>query len=108
MDVALKRFLAFVKRHHEFLIHVVADRFLRLLNAIDIEDLVAVHHLVARDPDDTLDEVGARLHRVIKHDHVARLRLRPFGELGIEHREPDTVLVLIYGDEVTGLKRREH
>ena len=76
--------------------------------AVDRQPLVQVGHLVARHADDALDVVLTGPRRIAEHHDIAALGLVAFGQLGIEHRQADAVVVFVDQDQVTHQQGRDH
>mmetsp|Transcript_48730 Transcript_48730/g.118722 ORF Transcript_48730/g.118722 Transcript_48730/m.118722 type:complete len:288 (+) Transcript_48730:521-1384(+) len=76
--------------------------------SVDVELLVDVADLVARDAGHALDEVGARIFGIAEHHHVAALHVVVGDDLLVQHRQPDAVMELVDEDEVADQQRRHH
>ena len=89
-------------------IAIAAIRLLRPWLAVDADHLVLIDDLVARQADQSLDEVLRGIDRVAKDDDVAALRLPGFDDLLLDDRQPYAVGELVDQDEVADLERRAH
>ena len=105
---ARKVLLALVERDVGVRVDEVDVAGLLLLDAVDVDDLVAVFDRVARNADDALDVVDRLVHRVLEDHDVAALRAAERNDLPVGDGEPDAVLVLVDEDEVAHVQRREH
>ena len=79
----------------------------RHLVAVDVETVVLVEDVIARQPDDPLDVVLAAILGVVEHHHVAAPgRMRE--ELQIGERDADAIGIAQHEDVVPHLQRRHH
>src|SRR5690554_4451910 len=84
------------------------QQFLRLRHTIEVEHLVPVADKFTLHTDYALDVVDAGVLRIAKYDDIAMLRIIVADETGIQHRQSQTVVVLVDQDEVTDLQCRQH
>src|SRR5690606_26392500 len=77
--------------------------------AVDEQALVtAIAHLVTRQTNYTLDVIDVRIVRIAEDHHVASLRVADVDDLGVHHRQANTVSELVYQDEITDFQGRDH
>ena len=76
---------------------------------VDVDAVVSrCLHAITRQSDQPLDVVDGRIGRIAEHDHIAALRLADRQELGVGHRQTQSVRELVDQDEITILQRRHH
>src|SRR5450631_2174483 len=91
-----------------FEVTVGAVRGLRPGHAVDGDLLVAIHHLVARQADQALDEILRRIDRIAEDDDVTPLRRARRDDLLFDDRQADAVRKFVDEDEVADFKCRAH
>ena len=76
--------------------------------AVDDQVIVAYLDAVARQPDQALDVIDARIGRKTEHHHVAALRRTRRDELLVDHRQAQAIGVLVHHDEIAIEQRGHH
>src|SRR5690606_36009567 len=76
--------------------------------AVDVELLVHIGDLVARQADDALDVVHRGVHGIAEHHHIAALRRTHLDDLLVDDGQADAIAELVDQDKVSRLQRGQH
>ncbi len=91
-----------------FVIRHDLDQFVFNLLTVDIQLLSSIADMIARQADNTLDVVDGRVVGVTEYHDITTLRLANRDDLGVDHRQANTVGKLVDEDKVAYVQCRLH